>query len=428
MSTDSVKHCILIVDSDQQSVESLVNILREFDYELLTASNGQEALQMVIHNHPTLVISEWNMPVMDGLNLFLQMKESPLTRHIPFIFFTNINDIDVRLALLESGAEDYWGKPYDLREARLRVRKLLNRIDPSCRFKRISKTLASVRDTGPQEVINSRYEIIEEIGQGGMGVVYKAQDLGPDRQVALKVLRKEFVADEVAVRRFAREAEAAMRIVHQNVVSTYEYGLIPTGQAYIAMELLQGRSLESELLEYGALTQERCISIMRQVLLAVREAHRQNVIHRDLKPNNIFLVSPEAEKPMVKVLDFGIAMLKDLQQLSPKITRRDVAVGTPIYLSPEQATAKPPDERSDIYSLGVVFYELLTGFPPFGGLHYREVMLAHLNEPPPPINPMLSIDDWLTSLISRMLAKRPIDRPQSVDEIIETIDRNEKTS
>ncbi|MCS6885576.1 MAG: protein kinase [Acidobacteriota bacterium] len=419
MALNPVKHCVLIVDNDRQSVEALLNVLRDFDYELLTASNGQEALQMIIHNHPSLVISEWNMPVMDGLNLFLQVKESPLTRHIPFIFFTSIDDAGVRLALLESGAEDYWSKPYDMREARLKIRRLLDRIDPATRFR--SKT--PIPTGGMPELINGRYEIVQEIGHGGMGVVYKALDLGLDREVALKILRKDLVADEIAVRRFAREAEAAMRIVHKNVIATYEYGLIPNGQAYIAMELLDGYPLEQEL-AFGPVDQKRCLMIMRQTLDAVRAAHRQNVIHRDLKPSNIFLIKSSSPDPLVKVLDFGIAMLKDLQQRSPKITHKDVTVGTPIYLSPEQAMANTPDERSDIYSLGIVFYELLTGRPPFIGQYYREVMIAHLADPVPPIDPSLGVSDWLVSLVEKMLAKHPSDRPQSVGEVIDLIDLN----
>ncbi|MBL8149670.1 MAG: protein kinase [Blastocatellia bacterium] len=420
------KSQIMIVDSETENFTTFVDGLKDLDCEFTQAENGQEALHLIMQNPPTIIISEWSMPVMDGLNLFLQIKNSPHTSHIPFIFHTTINDIDIRVAMLEAGVEDCWEKPYNVREAKIRISRLLERINPKIEFTRSAqfRLAAEIHDTEPQQVINFRYEIIEEIGEGGMGVVYRAQDYSRDRQVAVKVLKREYVSDETAIRRFARESEAAMRIVHPNVVATYEYGLLPTGQAYIVMELLNGNSLESELFADHRLIPQRVLTIMRQVCLAVSEAHHQGVVHRDLKPNNIYLVNPNSSTPVVKVLDFGIAMLKDIPNQSLRITGPDVAIGTPLYLSPEQAMAKPLDERSDIYSLGVVFYELLSGSTPFTGKNYREVLMAHINEPPTPLEQRVDIDKWFSELVMKMLSKKPQDRIQTIDEVLEILNSN----
>jgi serine/threonine-protein kinase len=162
---------------------------------------------------------------------------------------------------------------------------------------------------------------------------------------------------------------------------------------------------------------------MRPVCLAVAEAHKQGVIHRDLKPSNVFLVNTSSREQLVKVVDFGIALLQNLPNGSMRITQADTTVGTPLYLSPEQATGKFMDKRSDIYSLGIVFYELLTGAPPFIGSNYHEVLMSHMSEKPRPIKQLAPIEDWLAKLVMSMLAKRPAERPQSMEEIIKVIDQ-----
>jgi CheY-like chemotaxis protein/tRNA A-37 threonylcarbamoyl transferase component Bud32 len=418
-----LKHRILLVDDDDLILLTLKMAFRNLGCELSTASNGQEALQLIVQLHPSLIISDWHMPVLDGLGLFLQVKNSPHTKDIPFIFLTTTDDPEVRAALLEIGVEDYWSKPFNAREVSVRAKRVLERLkktdSTASKSKNIIKVIRKMSESGKHELINDRYILLELIGHGGMGLIYRAQDLNYDREVALKLLRHEYVTDLTEVRRFAREAATAMRMVHPNIITTYEYGLVPSGQAYIVMELLSGCSLGEKLKRLGRFTADYTIKVMLPVCRAVAEAHRQGVVHRDLKPNNIFLLEPDSEQPIVKVLDFGIAWLKDKDN-SERLTSPAIIMGTPEYISPEQAAGEVPDNRSDIYSLGVLFYEFLTGSPPFDDSN--KALFYHLTMPPKPIQWVIDIDDWLAEIVMKMLAKDPSDRPQSVEEIMEVLE------
>jgi eukaryotic-like serine/threonine-protein kinase len=360
---------------------------------------------------------------MDGLNLFLQVKNSPITRHIPFIFLTTTNDVEMRVALLEIGVEDYWNKPFDVREVSVRAKRILDRINRTDSY-RETRPIPIESQDDESKLLNNRYRLLEVIGEGGMGLVYRALDLACDRIVALKLLRNEYVTNESQVRRFAREASTAMRIVHPNVIAAHEYGLVPSGQAYITMEMLAGTPLDIELQENERLSIERVSTIMRQVFEGVAEAHKQGVIHRDLKPSNIFLIDPASDRPTVKVLDFGIALLKDKSRDSKRITEPNIVMGTPEYISPEQAVGLPADERSDIYALGIVMFELLAGDPPFLG-NPNKVVFDHVSATPKPIQEIAKVDSWLAELIMKMLSKKPEDRPQSVEEILNILNNKD---
>ncbi|MCS6886153.1 MAG: protein kinase [Acidobacteriota bacterium] len=401
------KRSILIIDDDPQVLAILKATFKSLDCEVLTAQNGQEALPIIVDARPSIIISDWNMPELDGLGLFLQLKESPHTRHIPFVFLTATDDAEVRAALLESGVEDYWSKPFNVREVKIRAQRLLERLEPVT-FKH--KTPPSNPAVG-SDIINDRYRIVETLGFGGMGIVYSAEDLKTEKLVALKVLRAEYVADEVAVRRFAREAAAAIKVRHPNIVETYEYGLLATGQAYLSMELLKGHSLDRELAEKSHINFRQAISISREVCLAIDELHRHSIVHRDLKPSNIFL----CEEGKVKILDFGIALLNQ-DPLLTRLTDSQSMMGTPLYLSPEQAMGYDIDGRADIYSLGVVLYEMLTGIPPFEGTAY-EIINQHIQKTPVHLKYLCNLDEQLSEFVMRMLEKSPENRPQSALEV-----------
>ena len=204
------------------------------------------------------------------------------------------------------------------------------------------------------------------------------------------------------------------------MIKTYEYGLIPSGQAYITMELLKGYPLSDRISSGQILPLPWTLPIIYQVCLAVAEAHRQGVIHRDLKPTNIFILDAASPLPVVKVLDFGIALIatnKSAAKSDDRLTNPNVIVGTPQYISPEQIKGLDVDARSDIYMLGILFYELLTGDVPFNGSSL-EILLSHVNQAPTPIQQLASLDTWLASLIMKLLEKDPADRPQSMEEIL----------
>jgi len=273
--------------------------------------------------------------------------------------------------------------------------------------------------TGPVgKTIDGKYEVISKIGQGGMGEVYRARHLMMDRVVALKLLRLHLVQDDEALRRFQQEAKAASRIDHPNAVTIYDFGQAEEGFCYIAMEFIEGLSLKQVLRDGGPVSPERSLPIIKQICSVLAEAHRLGVIHRDIKPENIMLCRKGSKEDVVKVLDFGIAkLLKD--ESSAGMTKTGMVFGTPKYMSPEQIQGKPLDGRSDIYALGCVIYEMLTGRPPFEGDADLDLMLKHLNNEPRPMRdtaPFLAAASELEQVVLRTLQKDSSKR-MSADEL-----------
>jgi serine/threonine-protein kinase len=264
------------------------------------------------------------------------------------------------------------------------------------------------------------YEIRSTIGAGGMGVVYLAWDARLRRSVALKTLHSTFAQDAVARERFLREARAVAAISHPNVTQIYDIGE-DEGRPYFAMEYLEGRSVQDLLDELGSVDPELAVSIARQTAAGLKAAAERGIVHRDVKPSNLFL----AKDGTLKVTDFGLA--KQLVADS-KLTSDGQFFGTPNYIAPEQASGGRADARSDIYSLGATMYEMLTGKPPFVGESPVTVVMQHLRDPVPPLrqsNPDVPIP--LAGLIHKMLSKSPSARPQDYDELVRLLDRNSAT-
>jgi serine/threonine protein kinase len=266
--------------------------------------------------------------------------------------------------------------------------------------------------------LESKYEIIEQLGAGGMGRVYLARRTRIGDEVVIKFLNKRYVANEVAVERFRREAQAAARIKHPNVVVVHDYGEADGGDApaFIVMEYVQGESLRRLLVREGRMIPDRAVQLMREVCRGVGAAHQIGVIHRDIKPDNIIVLAADDEgREAVKVVDFGLAKLRD-ETGDPTVTQLGVALGTPLYMSPEQCRGEILDARSDVYSLGVLMYELLSGATPFIANNFAAVSAKHQYEPPPPFPPDLRIPPTLEAVIMRSLAKSAADRQQDAAE------------
>jgi beta-lactam-binding protein with PASTA domain/tRNA A-37 threonylcarbamoyl transferase component Bud32 len=266
--------------------------------------------------------------------------------------------------------------------------------------------------TGPDPLIGTlfdgRYQILKRLGSGGMATVYLAEDQELGRQVAIKILNTKHASDEQFVERFRREASSAASLNHPNIVAIYDRGEAE-GTYYIAMEVIQGRSLKELLLTRGASPVSVAIAYTRQILAALRFAHRHGIVHRDIKPHNI-IVDDEGR---VKVTDFGIAHAGTSQ-----MTEVGSIIGTAQYLSPEQARGTPVDARSDLYSVGIVLYELLTGDVPFSGDTPVEIAMRHLSTiPEPPSGKRPEVSSELDAVVLRALAKDPDDRYQSADEM-----------
>lgn len=274
-------------------------------------------------------------------------------------------------------------------------------------------------------VVEGRYRIESVIGQGSAGTVYKAIQELIGREVAIKVLHDYLVSDEEFIKRFRQEAKASSRLSHPNIITIYDFGVLPkTGRPYIAMDLLRGTPLSEMIADRGYLPMEEAIPILSQVCAALAEAHRQGVVHRDVKPENMVLVERSGQKMFPIVVDFGIARLVQEESDVAKITRTGTVCGSPTYMSPEQCTSSKVDHRSDIYSVGIVIYETLTGTVPFMSDELAKVMAMHLTDPPTPLNkvrPDLQFPEMLERVVAKALSKSPDDRFQDMDDLASAI-------
>jgi serine/threonine protein kinase len=267
------------------------------------------------------------------------------------------------------------------------------------------------------KIIAEKFYIMEQLGEGGMGQVYKARHLALDKLVCVKILRQSLITNATLVSRFEREAKAASRLRHPNSIQVLDFGTFEKGGFYIVMEYVNGRDLAATLAEEWPLTEMRVCHIASQVLGALAAAHAAQVIHRDLKPENVMLEKLADDPDYVKVLDFGIAKL--LVPDEPGLTRGDLVCGTPQYMSPEQATGAPIDGRSDLYAVGVILYRMVTGFLPFEGRNPMDFLTKHATEKPMPPRlrrPDAQISPELERLILRSLEKDPALRPQTAED------------
>lgn len=269
-------------------------------------------------------------------------------------------------------------------------------------------------------VVGHRFEIVSRVGAGGMGVVYKARQLGMDRWVAVKMLLKELAHDPKVVKRFKVEALAASRLTHPNTIRIYDFGQTEDANLYIAMEFLEGRSLERALRREGPMPARRVLHILKQIAASLSEAHSKGIVHRDLKPDNIFLTTVDGDPDFVKVLDFGVAKLREADRRQGTLTQAGVIFGTPRYMAPEQCRSLSVDHRADLYALGVIAYEALTSVPPFDAESPLAILIQHVQESPKPlasVRPDVEVPEEVERLVMRCLEKAPERRFQDAAQL-----------
>ena len=282
-----------------------------------------------------------------------------------------------------------------------------------------AQTTLSATDPFVGRTLDEKYRVEERLGAGGMGTVYRARHLLMERPVAIKFLHQRLVEDEAAQVRFLTEARAAVKLRHPNAVSVTDFGQTSEGCVYIVMELLEGRTLREILSREAPLETARAISITLQASDAVAAAHDAGIIHRDLKPSNI-LVTQSADQPaVVKVLDFGIATFSaDDDEDATTLAPSNSVVGTPRYMSPEQHNGNELTPATDVYSLGVILYEMLTGTVPFSGSTREEIADKHANLPPhSPREIVAAIPQEVERIVLHALEKQPSDRPANAGEL-----------
>jgi serine/threonine protein kinase len=266
-----------------------------------------------------------------------------------------------------------------------------------------------------RDILNGQFQILQKIGSGGMGAVYKALQPGMNRMVAVKILHPKLANRSDLVSRFRREARAMSHLTHPNTVKVFLYGELDDGSLYIAMEYLDGKNLNQAVRAQGPFEVERALQILISVCGALEEAHQQGIVHRDLKPENIFLCEQGGIKDFPKVLDFGLAKVteREMRPGSLILTQEGMVFGTPEFMSPEQAQGKSLTPASDIYSLAVILYEVLTGKLPFEAKNTMDYIQLHVTVLPLSINqraPERTFPPALWGVIARALEKRPEDR------------------
>ncbi|MBL8937346.1 MAG: serine/threonine protein kinase [Archangium sp.] len=298
----------------------------------------------------------------------------------------------------------------------------------------IPKRRSRARATGPTEpwadrfdvgdVIDGRYRVLASLAAGGMGEVFKVEHVSLRKPFALKVMLSGLNANPELVERFKLEAMAASRIGHPNIIDVSDLGQTAEGVVYFVMELLSGRTLTKLLADEGPQSAARTVELGLQIARALAAAHAHGIVHRDLKPDNVMLVDRAGTTGVVKVLDFGVARVQANDERSTTTSAGRV-IGTPAYMAPEQTRGLGVDARSDVYALGLVLHELLTGQQTFTGDSVHMVMLQQVEAPPPPLP--RSTPPALAELVMGMLQKRAADRPQTMERVVQTLEELAQT-
>lgn len=293
----------------------------------------------------------------------------------------------------------------------------------------LQKDGLQLKSSGPRKdpllgtVLNQRYEVLELVGSGAMGALYRGKHLALDRPVAIKLLRGDLTDSDKHMDRFAREAKAAAGLQHANVAHVYDVGNTDDGAPYLVMDYLDGRSLAAIIADLGPMPVKRALPLMKQIAAGLGYAHAQGLIHRDIKPSNIMVV-PDSGSETVKIIDFGIAKAMDEHQSA--LTGTGEVFGSPLYMSPEQCQGHKLDSRSDIYSFGCVMYEMLTGVPPLKGDTLVSTVYKHMNEQPKAFAeaaPGINVPADLSAIVMKCLCKSPADRYASCTEIADALSR-----
>ncbi len=270
------------------------------------------------------------------------------------------------------------------------------------------------------EIINDRYRIVELIGRGGMGSVYKVKDELTNTELALKMITPQLLAERaVMAKRLEKEARTAKLLEHPNIVAIRDIGRSESGVPYLVMDLIDGTGFEELIQSDTPLSQARMLKIFVQVALALQHAHEKGIVHRDLKPGNMLLTISADGEETVKIVDFGIAKIIDDDDLGrTRLTQAGELIGSPFYMSPEQGQGLAVDGRSDIYSFGCIMYEVLAGRVPFYGENALGILLKHISDEPEALPKDSGIADDLSQIVMRCLEKEPLDRYSTVDDLL----------
>ncbi len=407
---------ILLVDDNEVSRLTCSRFLERNGYLVVEAEDGRKALDQLERVRPGLVVLDVMMPGLSGFEVLERIRKDRSAESLPVVMATARDQSGDVVKAFELGANDYVTKPVDFPV-------LLVRIEAQLRSRRETAPessgsgVSSVLEAAPGTVLEGRYRLESLIGKGNFGEVYRATQLALDRAVAVKLLNADVEPGSDEMVRFRQEGIAACQIDHPNAVEVLDLSFTARGIPYLVMELLRGHSLQNELKRKGRLPPVRCVEILTPVGEVLSLAHGMGIIHRDVKPANIFMHRSKHGE-IVKVLDFGIAKLTGDQAAKKELTPEGGILGTPVYMAPERMTGVSSDGKADVYSLGVVLYEMLSGQPPFSDPQRGpfEVIRMHLTEEPPPLADLCpELPAEVAAIVRQALDKEPEERPEAAD-------------
>ncbi len=408
---------LLIVDDLSDNRELLCRRFRKQGFSVREAASGAEALALIEQGGLDLVVLDINMPGMSGLDVLKSLRSDAHNSQLPVIMATARAQSENMVEALELGANDYVTKPIDFPVLKARVLATL-RVAAAAKASGNGALPSPPTEIGIGTVLAERYELLDSIGRGGFGEVFRAEHRELARPVAVKVLRVPNL-DDKSLARFRREGVNACRVQHPNAVSILDSGVTDGGVAYLVMELLEGNSLQQEMRDWK-MSPRHILEMVAPVCDALAAAHKIGIVHRDIKPANIFL-----HGTVPKVLDFGLAKLVGSIVIEQRITLDGWMVGTPLYMAPERFGSENYDGRSDVYSVGVMLHQLLTGKMPFAE-HTDDplvVAMMHTNHAPKPLREHdESQSAELEALLLRTLRKDPGTRPSATDLAAELVE------
>ena len=408
---------LLVVDDNEMNRDMLSRRLERRGYRVLTADDGQPALDLVAREQVDLILLDIMMPGLDGIEVLKTLRSRHSASELPVIMTTAKGDSRDVVEALDLGANDYVTKPIDFAVVLARVQKELRTRVQRPAGAATPPPQKPTAEFGPGAVVEGRYRLETKLGSGNFGAVYRATHVDLGRPVAVKILQTRVEESEAALERFRAEGRAACLVRHPNAVSVHDFGVTVHGSAYLVMELLEGRSLAEELKRSGRLSPARVAEILPPICAVLVQAHSAGIVHRDIKPENVFVHvenDTEGVRETVKVLDFGIAKLVGDHVSNQNLTAEGFILGTPAYMAPERLKNLPYDGRSDVYSLGCLLFQLLTGRLPFPGKpgEPMAMLLMHLNDPPPsPLTLVPDLPESVDRVVLRCLAKDPEARP-----------------
>jgi CheY-like chemotaxis protein len=423
---------LLLADDEAPIRRGVARQLRSLGYEVIEATSGKHALELLGEHHIDVLLSDISMPDLNGVDLLRLVRERK--PDLPVLLMTGAPEIATAVKAVQYGAFEYLTKPLVPAQIEASLTRAVQAsrdaaakreiIDSVVREKEarapIRLNSAGLIPTGA--VLADRYRIVRPLGSGGMGTVYEAQrqDLA-QMTVAVKVLHPTLAKRGDSVRRFRREAEMVATLRHPNIVNILDFVRAGDGMTFLVMELLVGTTLSTAIENAPPFSEKRVAFIASQLLSALEATHAMNIVHRDLKPDNVFLTTISSIRDVVKVLDFGIAKLisepRDL-----KLTETGTIMGTPAYMAPEYARGESPTVPGDIYGVGCVMYEMLTGKAPFTGGNYNALLFAIQAKEPEPIRerrPEISKD--LAAVVARAMSKDPPARFSSATEMLDAL-------